>query len=144
MNKNILYKLSSTIILSWLLSSCSSEEANAESPCPTSINSAKVVLLDSISNERIPSATVVLAGQILDKSNDQISNSEVTIDYDNDLELYHLPYEINGVDIDLANLTIYTTDSAYHSNVSKPSYFDKGCTELEYTIYLCPNGTACR
>ena len=144
MNKNILYKLSSIIIFSWLLSSCRSEEANAESPCPTSINSAKIALLDSISNERITSATVVLAGQILDKSNDQISNSEITIDYDNDLEVYHLPYDINGVDINSDNLTLYATDTLYHSNVSKPSYFDIVCTELEYTIYLCPNGTACR
>ncbi len=144
MNKIILYKLSSTIILSWLLSSCSSDEANAESPCPTSINSAKVILLDSISNERISSATVVLAGQIFDNSNDQTSNTEITINYDNDLEAYHLPYEINGVEIDSDNLILYTADTSYHSNVSKPSYFDIGCTELEYTIYLCPNGTACR
>lgn len=144
MSKSILFKLTSVFSLLCLLSSCSSGNANAESPCPSSINSAKITLLDSISNETITTATVVLAGLFYDNSNQQLSDSEIIVGYSSDEETYYLPYESNGVEIDLENLTIYSTDSTYHSNVSKPSYFDKGCTELEYTIYLCPNGTACR
>lgn len=143
MNKYILYKLATIIVFPCLLSSCSPEKANAESPCPSSINSAKIILLDSISNEPITTATIVLAGKFHDNSDQQLSDSEVTIDYSSELQSYYLPYE-NDVEIDISNLTIYATDSFYNSNVSKPSYFDKTCTELEYIIYLCPNGTACR
>jgi len=97
-----------------------------------------------MSNEEITTATVVIAGQFYDNFNRQLSYSEITVSYSSEEEVYHLPYESDGVDIELSNLTIYATDQDYHANVSKPSYFDIGCTELKYTIYLCPNGTACR
>ncbi len=143
MKKQNLFQLTTLIILPWCLSGCTAEKANAESPCPASINSANVTLLDSISNEAITTATLVLAGNIYDKSIQQSSDSEITVDYSSEQELYHLPYE-SDIEINMSNLTIYTSDSAYHSNVSKPKFSDKSCTALEYTIYLCPNGTACR
>jgi len=144
MKKEKLLALTTLLVLPWLFSGCTAEKANAESPCPATINSANIVLLDSISNEPISTATLVLAGSIYDKSLQQFSDSEITVDYSSELELYHLPYESGGIEINMRNLTIYTSDSTYHSNVSKPDFSDKGCTSLEYTIYLCPNGTACR
>jgi len=144
MKKEKLLALTTLLVLPWLFSGCTAEKANAESPCPATINSANITLLDSISNEPISTATLVLAGSMYDKSLQQSSDSEIIVSYSSELERYLLPYESKGVEISMSNLTIYASDSTYHSNVSKPDFSDKGCTSLEYTIYLCPNGTACR
>jgi len=144
MNQSILPKLFVLIIGSSLLSSCSSEKANATSLCPSSINSARIVLLDSVTEESITTASVIIAGQTYDKSIKQLSDSELIVSYSNDLEVYYLPYEFNSVEINPENVTIYAIDSGYNSNVSKPKQHDISCSELEYTIYLCPIGSACR
>ena len=144
MKQNILVNLTGAILLPCILGGCSPEKANAESPCPPRFNSAEISVIDSITNDPISTSTVVLAGEIYDESTDQSSDTEIIVDYDIDRGIYSLPYEIDGIEGDPSNLTIYTTDPSYHSNVSKTSHYDLGCTTLEYTIYLCPNGTACR
>ena len=145
-NQNtLIFRLPLIIFTCGLLQSCGSSTANAESPCPTGFfNSADVVLLDSISEEKITTATVVLSGFVFDETTQQPINQEFQASYSNHSELYHFPYTQGAPDISVDGLTIYAIDTNYQSHVAKPQVTNIGCTTLEYQIYMCPNGTACR
>jgi hypothetical protein len=134
--------LMSVLFVQLISTGCSSDDAHADSPCPTSFNSLEVKVLDSVSGEEIKTAELIVAGNIYDKEKNEYAEGEVSFIYDSDFESYGFRYSGDGIEIDQKDVTIYTLDRLYDSNVTKPKNF--GCTSLETTIYLCPKGTACR
>ena len=135
-------KLTSVLLIYLMNSGCSSEDANAESPCPTSFNSSEIRVLDSITGIEVTTAEVIIAGNIYDNTTKEYANSEVIFNFNAEVGSYGFQYSHDGIEIDQRDVIIYTIDDSYNSNVTKPQEF--GCTNLESTIYLCPNGSACR
>ncbi|CAA0099678.1 Uncharacterised protein [BD1-7 clade bacterium] len=135
---SIIFVLSSTL----LQSGCSSEKAHAESPCPSRIYGASLTVLDSISREVVSTSSVYLSGR---SSNNNGEIVETQIIYNSDAEIYRHDSVFGDSRLNLSKsqeIFIYVTDSNYNSNVSVA--YNYGCTDIEQTIYLCPNGTACR
>lgn len=136
---------SSLISMAFILltnTGCSPDSAHADSPCPSSFNSLDIRVFDSISGEEVKTAEVTISGNVFDNSTMEYAQTEVSFNYDANIGNYGFVYSSDGIEIDQEDVTIYTIDSLYGSNVTKPQNF--GCTSLESKIYLCPKGTACR
>ena len=143
MNKiRMISKLISVLLIYVMNSACTSEDANATTPCPNAVKSAEIIVLDSITGIEIKTAEVVFAGNIYDNTTEEYGNSEVVFNYNVETENYGFEYTLNGIEIEKGSLTIYTFDDSYHANVTKPQDYE--CTNLKATIHLCPNGSACR
>ncbi len=139
-----LIKLACVLPLYIMNTGCSSDDAHATSPCPGSINSSEVIVLDSISGNEITTADVIFSGNTFDPATKEYGVSETIFNYDSERKSYGFSYFNNDTDFEIEkdSITIYTIDESYNYNVTKPKIY--GCTGLEVTIYLCPNGTACR
>lgn len=136
---NLLVWCKTASLISALLLNTACSPSNAESPCPPTIKSASITVIDSISDDIISTADVYLSGQFYDADQDDLADIEIRLDYDPDYLSYRMFTDLN---IEHDGLTIYTLDDDYHYNVSKPLIFD--CTSLELEVHVCPNGTACR
>ncbi|CAA0117788.1 Uncharacterised protein [BD1-7 clade bacterium] len=137
---SIVFALSSIL----LQSGCSSDKAYAESPCPSEIYGAEIAVLDSVSKEIVSTSSVYLSGKSFNE-NGEVVEAETQIIYNSDSEtyLYEPLVENSRLNLNKSKESfIYVIDSNYNSNVS--AAYNYSCTELKQTIYLCPNGTACR